>query len=1331
MAQNAIPPNVNLAKTIPEAIPAYTRRFKSIATNQQSFKQQSYVNVTLDTSTAGSFIDPLQSYLKFDLQLNNENPFIDYCSFGAAGAAAVIEEFRIFNQGTPVEEILYYNNLCEFMMDFMGQSIKPLHMYKPSKIRQPVSEVHSVNAIKAPMTNLSGSAMHCQSISSAYVRNNYSSIWAFNGTTNTLLGTSAPFSYELNFATGLSVNPMLATQAGAQNTSNAGPPVTLVDPVSLQPSNWSPLQGYFNANVNALTLIQGVNTDNTGLTPSIGTTSVPYTTNFNVGGLITQMATSSTRLAGSSSNISPIIPYLPPSHAVFGNTAQILLNPDFNPSNPLNWPFVMPNDSDYCVDSVGPSNLQDYFMYLSNVKEIPVGIPGSQRGDGSSVYTDSKFELTSLNFTNSAPLSQNTTYSSTYTVCLPLLSGILGSMAEKCFPSMLAAPGSLYIQLRLATNEKALQVSMDPCRRVLGTTRDYIPFGGSIGNIFGAYSAGGLATQQLRSAANFNESPNIVVGGSISSLGSKFYTVSNSTSTLPADNNTIVYSFYNTGNLAKTPQLEATALAPAGFVYDSFTASKFGTPQNITLNANTSAMFGIDKQITDGLVLSTISNTLNSTAGTAGVPVNHPVLGNPYSVIGANLLGVQGRLKSINNTLNVLFTPYSVAAMEGYWTAVNFVEAEQSNLMTSFQQPTAYGRNPGLGVGVQYENNGDQITIYGGGVRTGITKLGPTTFNEAATALTGMSKMYGTDLVYTSNAQGFNSVTGSFTPNIVQPYFPLQANYNFGSQQLTQGTVTSIIAPIQASTLSDYYPVNVAPNTLISLNSGQFGLGSGSIYGSAQTFITGANSNILNPTLSKFTPGITGTTLAGAETSPEIGFPTTGGMTSHTRLQMNPGGVPLPQYVLVQQPWLLKEFKATLVNGTLFSPPFLYPTATVGAAVTSGNLATEAQACYGTFLEHSRAQAMRVFSCPFTTRQPTLSYTLRNVEFVGQQIILPEAITASVLELAAGGGDISIYTTSVRSYLVTLSESTTQNIIIPAKIASANSLFVTFAPSNYTSGPDSQLYNSLSRFCPFSKISNSQAATKASTSAILGTSPANGLGFTEQFTIKNTPANSGVFEIQLRLGNELIPQQPLTAVSEIVAELLKCGHKLFDTEAKINTTFSLTTAAGISSSNKNTDIGTNILSQSDPNEGLYFDCLRNRDFTAAFTNACWLDDQTFINNPNTNYIASCAPELAPNTSTTTPQNPLWAVRNANVLPHFLPVESTFAIGFDLDTWSKYSDVARSGKFLGNNTITLYLTNCIGFSGWSESAIQGIVMYAFVPHDLRLSFQAGGSLISYF
>ena len=40
---------------------------------------------------------------------------------------------------------------------------------------------------------------------------------------------------------------------------------------------------------------------------------------------------------------------------------------------------------------------------------------------------------------------------------------------------MLIAPGSFYIQLRFAKVAQAFQLAMDPCRRVIGSFRDYVP----------------------------------------------------------------------------------------------------------------------------------------------------------------------------------------------------------------------------------------------------------------------------------------------------------------------------------------------------------------------------------------------------------------------------------------------------------------------------------------------------------------------------------------------------------------------------------------------------------------------------------------------------------------------------------------------------------------------------------------------------------------------------------------------------------------------------------------------------------------------------------------
>jgi hypothetical protein len=84
------------------------------------------------------------------------------------------------------------------------------------------------------------------------------------------------------------------------------------------------------------------------------------------------------------------------------------------------------------------------------------------------------------------------------------------------------------------------------------------------------------------------------------------------------------------------------------------------------------------------------------------------------------------------------------------------------------------------------------------------------------------------------------------------------------------------------------------------------------------------------------------------------------------------------------------------------------------------------------------------------------------------------------------------------------------------------------------------------------------------------------------------------------------------------------------------------------------------------------------------------------------------------------------------LEAFEPPASTFVIAFDLDTWSRYTDVTRSGKFLGNNTITLTMqnANALGLTP-QQSRSGGYVLQTFVVHDIRFSFQAGGSVVSYY
>jgi hypothetical protein len=77
--------------------------------------------------------------------------------------------------------------------------------------------------------------------------------------------------------------------------------------------------------------------------------------------------------------------------------------------------------------------------------------------------------------------------------------------------------------------------------------------------------------------------------------------------------------------------------------------------------------------------------------------------------------------------------------------------------------------------------------------------------------------------------------------------------------------------------------------------------------------------------------------------------------------------------------------------------------------------------------------------------------------------------------------------------------------------------------------------------------------------------------------------------------------------------------------------------------------------------------------------------------------------------------------------------STFMLGFDLDTFSHNSDVVRSGHYLGNNTVSLNLSDVriIDNSPMNMPLQNNLKMDTFILHDLRLSFQQGGTVQAFY
>ena len=421
----------------------------------------------------------------------------------------------------------------------------------------------------------------------------------------------------------------------------------------------------------------------------------------------------------------------------------------------------------------------------------------------------------------------------------------------------------------------------------------------------------------------------------------------------------------------------------------------------------------------------------------------------------------------------------------------------------------------------------------------------------------------------------------------------------------------------------------------------------------------------------------------------EAAFDTAAGTTACPNGQgFNEGlstGLPKPQYVPLSDPWLY--------GGSLFA------TGTKGAPPA---YVDETYVCYGTYLPCSTAQVRRTNSTAFpgnmttpTNIGTTPSYTIQNLRYTGYQTILSDEIFSAILRSAAKE-DVSIQGQTWKTYRTICAASSSQTIILPIKIASANSLHCVF---QNTAMYESLNYNSLTGNCPLVNF----LWNISTTDATLGTK-AVFVGSDLAPTLTGVTPTSTPFSIQLRMGNELLPIQPITTLNQLVSELERSIH------CKGN--FAHSVQARALTSGTVTSGSTNL-----------FGCLFNHDFMAPFVPVAALDDQTITDNPTfMDYTGTTAYET-------------FRKRGKYGTGLFIPPESDFILGFDLDTFPGNTDNARSGRYLGNAPLTLQMSGAKGLGSTSlstsTSSADSWSCIAIVLCDIRFSIGAGGAIQAYY
>lgn len=220
--------------------------------------------------------------------------------------------------------------------------------------------------------------------------------------------------------------------------------------------------------------------------------------------------------------------------------------------------------------------------------------------------------------------------------------------------------------------------------------------------------------------------------------------------------------------------------------------------------------------------------------------------------------------------------------------------------------------------------------------------------------------------------------------------------------------------------------------------------------------------------------------------------------------------------------------------------------------------------------------------------------------------------------------------------------------------------------------------------------------------------------------------NNGLFSYQLFSGTKQYPLQPIQTVSELLVEREKSTHSLHNW-------------SWAGTENMNLVQWGTPFNQS-TSTGLNFDPFLDLGYFTAYVPTLALDDQTITQNPyltiaeiNENAAATArvrgirqSPGINGNASSFT-----------GVLNVFVPPVGTFFLGWDFESWTNHDDLMRTGKFLGQEQLTVRMTGTYLMTAESAQTPTGAVSQssirctAIVPHIVKLSFVPGGHMLTYY
>lgn len=445
----ALPAEIQLAKEKPQGAFCLRTRYALSANSANSWLPGALCSLPLQTGTPATFTDVKQGNINCTLQISNTNPYVDFLNFGPCGAMIFFEEMRIYSSGTPVEENLRYSETVDLLMEQGGHQCRPLNVFRRNKWRAnngKAGDKH-INFIKPSMVDAYG----CPMFGRTPFMDKNSAVYQ-------------PPAIAFGYKNATAAQNLALRSVSKSNASAADNDTFALGALVGQDSGYTFNDDGLHGNDSNLvadfykSLTGGRGLD-TNITVGRNSTAVKTTTALIYLNDLGAWKNTQVGRSNADGSNTGTYPWLPCASFV-----------------PSQWPDYQPctlagDVDDYEIDSIiGKTKVAEYMKYLANVRSLPIGVSGHNHS-----YTDN---VAVLGAAVSAVQNGPACRFMEYRVSMPFLSGIYGILADKMFPDLLIGANNIRIEFKLAQPSKALWLTMDPCRRIPGTVRDFTPFTG-------------------------------------------------------------------------------------------------------------------------------------------------------------------------------------------------------------------------------------------------------------------------------------------------------------------------------------------------------------------------------------------------------------------------------------------------------------------------------------------------------------------------------------------------------------------------------------------------------------------------------------------------------------------------------------------------------------------------------------------------------------------------------------------------------------------------------------------------------------------------------------